>query len=61
MEEKLHVINPLHSGVTVKTVASKLAVGKRTVGDSKKNQAEIEEWRAAKAIVSGMKKKHTER
>jgi transposase len=39
MEEKLHVIQRLESGVTAKNIASELGVGKSTVGDWKKKSS----------------------
>lgn len=59
MEEKIRAINRLDSGVTAKTIASELGVGKSTVSDWKKNRAEIEKWCAAQASESGIKKRKT--
>ncbi|XP_044311435.1 jerky protein homolog-like [Varanus komodoensis] len=59
MEEKLRAIKRLDSGVMAKTIASDLGVGKSTVGDWKKNRAEIEKWCAAQASGSGMKVRKT--
>jgi transposase len=55
MEEKLRTIQRLDSGVTAKNIASELGVGKSTVGDWKKNRAEIEKLCASQATGSGIK------
>ena len=59
MEEKLRALKRLDSGVTAKTIASELGVGKSTVGDWKKNRAEIEKWCVAQSNGSGMKVRKT--
>ena len=55
MEEKLCALKRLDSGVMAKTIASELGVGKSTVGDWKKNRAEIENWCVSQSNGSGMK------
>lgn len=47
IEEKLPAIKQLRSRVMAKTIALGIRFGKSTIGDKKKNRAEIEKWYAA--------------
>ena len=59
MEEKLCALKRLDSGVAAKIIASELGVRKSTVGNWKKNRAEIEKWCVAQSNRSGMKVRKT--
>lgn len=55
MGDKHCAIQRLDSGESAKKISLELGVGKTTVGDWKKNRAEIEKWRVNQASGSGIK------
>lgn len=59
IEQKLEAIKRLDSGESAKKIAFELGVGKSTVGDWKKQRAEIEKWCASQASGSGIKVRKT--
>lgn len=48
LETKLQAVNWLHKGETIKKVASDVGVGEVTVGDWRRKQAKIKNWRLKK-------------
>lgn len=59
LEEKLQAIKRMDCGESVNKIALELGVGKTTVGDWRRNRAEIEKWCSKQASDSGVKVRKT--
>lgn len=59
MEDKLEALRKLDKGETLQKVADYYGVGRRTVGDWKKNRSDIEAWCSSRVSDSSLKDRKT--